>query len=395
MFPDDIETRIAALSRDIDTLSSDITNESSRKALLDVIMKGMSKVESPVETIWRIIMSPHAPAALMVLIRMGVLQGLVTAGRPMKASELSESCNGDERVIVRMMRPLVALGIFRETDVQTYESTAISQTLTAPPLLGGYQFMFDCATRSLANLPRYLERNSFSHVDGAPGPFQDINNTSDGMFPYLMKNPEMMSNFNAFMAGSLETRPDWFRSFPVEEIILKDAKTDDPEATLIVDVGGGEGHDIEAFHRAYPKAPGKLVLQDLPPVIENIKILAPAIIRQPSDFFTPQKVRGARGYYFRYILHDWPDDSCVEILKHTASAMEPGYSKILIFEWILPAKHVPLYPSLLDINMMAVLNGMERTEDQWTVLLAKAGLKICKFWKSGEDQEGLIEAQLI
>lgn len=339
-------------------------------------------------------MSPHAPAALMVLIRMGVLQDLVAAGKPKTASELSASCGGDERVIIRMMRPLVALGIFKETDVQTYEATPVSQTLTAPPLLGGYQFMFDCATRSLANLPRYLERTKFAHVDGTPGPFQDVNNTSDGMFPYLMKNPEMMSNFNAFMSGSLELRPDWFKSFPVEDIVLKNAKADDPQAALLVDVGGGEGHDIEAFHLAYPDAPGQLILQDLPPVIENIKKLAPKITRQPHDFFTPQPVRGARAYYFRYILHDWPDDACVEILRHTAAAMEPGYSKILIFEWILPAKNVPLYPSLLDINMMAVLNGMERTEEQWNTLLTKAGLKVVKFWKNGEDQEGLIEAEL-
>lgn len=254
-------------------------------------------------------------------------------------------------------------------------------------------YRFDCATRSLANLPRYLEKNSFKDVSASPGPFQDVNNTSDGMFPYLMQNPSMMNNFNAFMGGSLETRPDWFKTFPVKDILLDGAKADS-DSVLLVDVGGGNGHDIAAFQKAYPDAPGHFVLQDLPPVISGIKELDASITRQPHDFFTPQPVKAARGYYFRYIFHDWPDEICVQIMKHTTAAMEKGYSKLLIFEWVLPEKDVPLYPSLLDINMMALLNGRERTESQWRDLLAKAGLKIVKVHKAGEESEGMIEAEL-
>ena len=253
---------------------------------------------------------------------------------------------------------------------------------------------FDLATRSLANIPRYLESTGFKHVSGAPGPFQACNNTEDGMFPYLMKRPDMMSNFNAFMAGSLETRPDWFATFPVQEIMLAGANDSDPDAVLLADVGGGEGHDVAAFHGAFPDAPGRLVLQDLPAVIDNIKQLDPVIVRQEHDFFKPQPIHGARVYYFRYIFHDWPDSACVQIMQQTAAAMTRGYSKLIIFEWILPSQGVSMYPALLDINMMALLNGMERTEAQWTALLAQAGLKVCKFHKAKENAEGLIEAEL-
>ena len=308
-----------------------------------------------------------------------------------------------------MMRPLVALGVFREIDVQTYTSTPVSQVLTAPPLISGYQFMcveesldysllngihrFEAATRSLANLPKYLESTGFKHVDSAPGPFQDSHNTSDGLFQWLINDPPMMSNFNAFMAGSLETRKDWFNTFPVDEILLNGVK-EDPGSVLLVDIGGGEGHDIEAFHKRFPRVPGKLILQDLPPTIDNIRSLDPAVIRQKYDFFTEQPVKGARGYYLRYIFHDWPDNECIAIMKHIAAAMKPNYSKLLIFEWILPAKDTPLYPALLDVNMMALLNGMERTETQWGQLLTVAGLEVSKFWRAGSDSEGLIEAML-
>lgn len=72
--------------------------------------------------------------------------------------------------------------------------------------------------------------------------------------------------------------------------------------------------------------------------------------------------------------------------------MKPGYSKLLIFEWILPDVGTPLYPALLDINMLALLSGMERTETQWTELLSSVELEIVKFWMIDSETEGLIEA---
>lgn len=252
---------------------------------------------------------------------------------------------------------------------------------------------FEASTRSLANLPSYLKRTGYQHVNGAPGPFQDAHNTQDGLFQWLIKDPAMMSNFNAFMAGTLETRKNWFETFPVDELLLSGASKD-PESTLLIDIAGGEGHDVEAFHLAFPDVPGKLVLQDLGPTIDNIKSLSEAVTRQKHDFFAEQPIKEARAYYFRNIFHDWPDKECVTILKNTAAAMKPGYSKLLIFEWVLPAKGVPLYPALLDVNMMTLLNGMERTEVQWEALLGQAGFEVVKFWTAGPESEGLIEAVL-
>jgi hypothetical protein len=72
--------------------------------------------------------------------------------------------------------------------------------------------------------------------------------------------------------------------------------------------------------------------------------------------------------------------------------MKPGYSRILVFESILPETGTPLFPALLDINMIALLSGMERTKVQWVELLRSVGLEIVKFWVRGGDTEGLIEA---
>jgi hypothetical protein len=136
------------------------------------------------------------------------------------------------------------------------------------------------------------------------------------------------------------------------------------------------------------------VLQDLPPVIDNIEQLDAKIVRQKHDMFVEQPVKGARIYYMRNVFHDWTNDACVKIKKRIADAMTKGYSKLLIFGWVLPAQNVPLYPALLDMNMLALLNGRERTEGEWRALLPEAGLKIIKIHTVGPGEEGLIEAEL-
>ncbi|KAI1392890.1 S-adenosyl-L-methionine-dependent methyltransferase [Hypoxylon trugodes] len=368
-------------------------DEGARKQMFGAAMQAMAMLETPVDTIWRIIMSPHAPSALMTLIKAGVIQEIAKTDSPSSADHLAKATGAERLLIVRLLRPLNALGVVKEASQEEYAPTAITKALVDRVLLGGYQFMFSAATRSLANMPFYLEKTGFKNVEGAPGPFQDAHGTQDNMFEWLIKDPPMMGNFNAFMTGQRIDRKQWFDFFDVDDILLKDAKTD-PDATLVIDIGGGEGHDIAEFHKRYPSAPGRLVLEDLPPVIDSIQELTPKIERHKHDFFQSQPIKGARCYYFRSIFHDWSDAECIKILKNTAKAMTPGYSKLLLSEFVLPASNTPLYPALLDVNMMAVLNGMERTEAQFSKLLDAAGLKVVKFWSVGAEVEGLVEAVL-
>ncbi|KAI1380750.1 S-adenosyl-L-methionine-dependent methyltransferase [Hypoxylon crocopeplum] len=368
-------------------------DEGARKQMFGAAMQAMAMLEAPLDTVWRMIMSPHAPSALMTLIKAGVIQEIAKSDSPSSADYLAKVSGAERLLIVRLLRPLNALGIVKETSQEEYSSTPITKTLVDRAMLGGYQFMFSAATRSLANLPFYLEKTGFKNVQGPPGPFQDAHGTEDNMFPWLIKDPPMMDNFNALMTGQRADRKQWFDFFDVDGILLKGAKTDS-NATLMIDIAGGEGHDIAEFHKRYPDAPGRLILQETPPVIDSIKELTPKVERQKHDFFQPQPIKGAKCYYFRSIFHDWPDVDCIKILKTTAAAMTPGYSKLLMSEFVLPASNTPLYPALLDVNMMAVLNGMERTEAQFTELLDAAGLKVVKFWSVGAETEGLVEAVL-
>ena len=92
------------------------------------------------------------------------------------------------------------------------------------------------------------------------------------------------------------------------------------------------------------------------------------------------------------IYHDWPDAESVKILKNTTSAMEPGYSKILISDVVLPEKGVTSWQTESDFGMMSLLAAGERTESQWTGLLERAGLKLIKIHHG--LPESVVEAEL-
>jgi hypothetical protein len=78
--------------------------------------------------------------------------------------------------------------------------------------------------------------------------------------------------------------------------------------------------------------------------------------------FRKSKLPRTRAYYLGYILHVYSGIKCHEILGNVVKAMKPGYSKLLIFEYILPDAETLLFPELLDIQILTVLSGMERTE---------------------------------
>jgi hypothetical protein len=73
--------------------------------------------------------------------------------------------------------------------------------------------------------------------------------------------------------------------------------------------------------------------------------------------------------------------------------MEKGYSKLLINDFVLPDTDVPLHPALLDIMMMSLCSGVERSEKQWRVLIDSVGLQIIKIWRT-DGVEAVIETVL-
>ena len=92
------------------------------------------------------------------------------------------------------------------------------------------------------------------------------------------------------------------------------------------------------------------------------------------------------------IFHDWPDDKCIDILKNLSSAMVPGYSKVIINDIVLPDRGATRFATQSDMNMLALLASMERSETQWRDLLRQAGFEVIKVWPG--TPESVVEAIL-
>lgn len=185
--------------------------------------------------------------------------------------------------------------------------------------------------------------------------------------------------------------PKWFETVSVEEILGK-ANADE---VLLVDIGGGAGHDLQGFHAAHPTMPGRLVLQDKHESIDALDASALAPIEPIGhDFFTPQPIKGARGYYLKMVLHDWPDEQCQQILENIKPALTRGKSKILINEIVVPDTNAGWFETSVDMLMMICHVAHERREKEWTALAERAGLKVTKVWQCGDAAEKLIVVEL-
>lgn len=138
--------------------------------------------------------------------------------------------------------------------------------------------------------PEFLQKSGYKNPgDPKNGPFQHAYHTTGSCWDWLAQNTDALDRFNTFMEGGRDETAHWAQWFPVQKQLLDGALADRP---LLVDVGGGRGHDLVEFKEKFPLGPGRLVLEDLPSVIEDIQHLDSDIQRVKHDFFQPQPVKG-------------------------------------------------------------------------------------------------------
>jgi len=151
-------------------------------------------------------------------------------------------------------------------------------------------------------------------------------------------------------------------------------------AKTIVDVGGGRGTLISSILRAYPDARGIVV--DLPHVIEQGRQLIATNGLQDrcelvgGDFFK-QVPSGGDVYLLKWVIHDWDDAKATAILKNCHAAM-PAHARLLLIEAPLPPANDPSLHKLMDVNMLVMTGGRERTEAEYRTLLDAAGFELTR-----------------
>ena len=147
----------------------------------------------------------------------------------------------------------------------------------------------------------------------------------------------------------------------------------------LVDVGGGHGALLSLIMDHFPNLRG--VLFDRPEVIQSAGDVlkrgghAADIETVAGDFFKGVPA-GADAYILKHIIHDWDDEHCIQVLSHCRRAMDPG-GRVLIADFVLSDRPEAALSKWIDLEMLVMTpGGRERTEPEFSSLLARAGLRL-------------------
>jgi hypothetical protein len=298
---------------------------------------------------------------LYVAAKLGVAEAL--AGGPRDAEAVARAVGAQPDALRRVLRSLAAEGVLDEGPDGRFGLTELGECLRAdaPGSLRGATIargdVYYGAAAGLLDAVRH----------GGPA-FERVHGV--GFFEYLSRHPEVGAAFQGSMA-------DRSRREAADVI----AAYDFGRFEHLVDVGGGHGILLEAILRAAPRSRG--VLLDQPPVVararERLEVagLAGRCAFAPGDFFAAVPP-GGDAYLLSRVVHDWDDAAAVRILARCRAAMGDG-GTLLLVEAILPelAREQPA-AIRMDLNMLMLLHGRERTAEEYEGLLEGARFRLAR-----------------
>jgi hypothetical protein len=296
---------------------------------------------------------------VFVVAKLGVAD--VLAKGPKTPAAIAEQVGAHAPSLRRVLRTLASIGVFAETPNGRFRLTPLAATLRSgvPGSLRDFALMIvdDYNWAGWGALLHGVTTGAvaFDHVHGVR------------FFDYLATHPTKEKAFAASMASISGAENDAIaRAFAFGRF------------GRLVDVGGAHGHLVATILRRHRKLRG--VLYDQPQVVAGAPasgLLAGLEDRVEvigGDFFASVPA-GADAYMMKYIIHDWDDERCVRILGLCREAMAPG-GRVLVIENVIEPGNRPGWPKLLDINMLALLTGKERTKAEFRDLFARAGLRL-------------------
>ena len=293
-----------------------------------------------------------------VVAKLGVADLL--AGGPRSADELAREtkCNAD--ALYRLLRCCASAGIFQAHADRRFALTPLGETL---------------CTKSVGSV------KDFAIAETAPGHWLPWGKMEQAVrtgkptttaalgadiFDFYAKNPDeaapftrAMGNLAALAAGEV-----------MRVVEVSNAQT-------IVDVGGANGTLLAAALATAPKARG--ILLDLPHVVADAtaylaaRSLADRVEVVGGDFFA--SIPSGDVLFLKQILHDWDDERAIAILTTCRAALRPG-GRLVVVEMVVPSDNAPSMAQRMDLNMLVMLTGRERTEEEFAALFAKAGLRL-------------------
>ncbi len=311
--------------------------------------------------------------AIYVAAKLGIAD-LLSDG-PQSCSTLSLTVGSDAPSLFRLMRALSSVGIFSQLDQDRFALSPLAQSLRSD-IPGSVRAI----VISLGEI-HYQACGSLLHSVRAGTPsFSCVFGTS--LFEYLAQNAEAADAFNGGMAD--------LAAMLAYAVLLAYDLTG---ISTIVDVGVGEGRLMEKVLQFYPELHGTVF--DTRPTIEKTcrrfdGDIAPGRCSYAVGDFFHSVPEGAEMYLLSGVVHDWDDDRAITILKNCRRAMTKD-GRLLLVETVVPTTTSMHFSKILDLNMLAMSAGRERTKREFCALLGAAGFRLTRILPTMAPQS-LIEA---
>jgi SAM-dependent methyltransferase len=299
--------------------------------------------------------------AVGVVAKLGVADHI--SNGPNTCDELARSVGADSSALYRVLRLLSSVGVFTQVAPRSFGLTALGETLRSD------------APGSVRN---------FAITETAPGHWQPWGRLEESvrtgkpaahaalgmeLFEWYAQNPDEAGFFNAAMGNlSALAAGELVRVFDFSAFCK------------VVDVGGAHGVLLSSILHASPTTRG--VLFDLPHVIatagERIKALglSDRCDLISGDFFEAVP-DGGDLHLLKQIIHDWDDERTTRLLKNCHRALAPQ-GTLLLVEMVVPPNNEPSPAQAMDLNMLVLLGGRERTEEEYKYLLTEVGFRLVR-----------------
>ena len=322
-------------------------------------------------TLFQMASSYWISQAIYVAAKLGLADLL--KGGPVKCSEIAAIVGADVCSLFRLMRALSSLGIFAQTKNEHFSLLPLGQNLRAD-IPGSLKAIIitlgEIHYQACGALLHAVQRGfpAFDHVFGAE------------LFEYLAQNSDAANSFTEGMAS--------LAGMLAYAVVLA---YDLGPVSSIVDIGGGNGRFLETILEIYPEIRGTVF--DCANTIErNRRPAGPRSCRcsyVAGNFFAsvPQ---GGDVYFLSGVVHDWDDERAVTILRNCRGAISAS-GRLLLLETVIPENNSKHFGKILDLNMMAMSSGRERTRTEFCNLLTAGGFRMSRIIATMAPQS-LIEA---
>ncbi|PQE07105.1 O-methyltransferase family 2 protein [Rutstroemia sp. NJR-2017a BVV2] len=372
-------------------------NQNLREVLLLEARKLMLSLERQDNAVERISFQLMETVACRIGVDLGIFELLEKATSPLSVNEIAAGTNGaDPTLVGRLLRCLESFGAIDGSGESGYSVNTVSKALANKRHQACLLSCFDFLAPGWIVIPEYLrEKKHQNPTSGTDTPFSKAYGFKDGATLWeILGTTSHIPVMGLWMESFNDGHKNFLDIYPVMERLAPGALTD-PEAVMLVDIGGGQGHQAISMKQKFPELPGRYIVTDLAHGLPADKTANPGVEFLVHDFTKEMPIKGARIYYLRYISHDWPQKVLIQVLSHIREAMTPGYSKVIINDWVVPTQGASKFMTAQDLNMMAIGGGMERTKALHEEYLTGAGLKISGIWKADDDiSESVIECEL-